>query len=255
MRTYLALIAITAFSFPLIAMAAPIHFRLVGEVESLYTRSGFVLPSTIGIHTTVSVDLVFEPLVLAPKGSTQPSDVLVPTFDLIGPNPIGSGSAKIELVEGYISLASERLQLTGGNLLVSDNKTGGLCAGFSCSTWQDDVIQVLGFGDAVALGDNVRFFTSGGLLSRASGFNIPSTLDIGTDLADLSIWNSFPDSSFYIRFRSQNGSNLGGVEIRLTETVAVPEPLTSTLFLVSVALQLGIRSSYTTANRRTKRST
>ncbi len=253
MRTYLALTVITTALFPLAAVAAPIHFRLVGEVESLYTRSGFELPSSIDKGTIASVDLVFEPLVLAPKGNTRPSDALVPAFDLIGPNPIGSGSAKIELVEGYITLASERLQLTGGNLLVSDNKTGGLCVGFSCSTWQDDAIQVLGYGDTSTLGGNVRFFTSGGLLSRASGFNIPSILDIGTDLADLPVWNSFPDSLFYIRFRSQNGSNLGGVGIRLTGVVAVPEPLTSTLFFVSVALQLGIRSSCTAANRRTRR--
>ena len=62
MRTYLALIAITAFSFPLIAMAAPIHFRLVGEVESLYTRSGFDLPSAIPGEVTVIADSVLRPL-------------------------------------------------------------------------------------------------------------------------------------------------------------------------------------------------
>ncbi|WP_231934430.1 hypothetical protein [Botrimarina colliarenosi] len=205
------------------ATAVPVRLELRGEVASVQTSSGFQFPPSVAVKAPVVVSFAFEGLILGTRVEQASSDSVITSDFYVGPER--APTERIVLLNGMVRLGSESLRLTGGNLLVTDNKAGGACAGFSCSGWLDDEISILGFGDASAFGEGFDFTTTGGLISRVSDSEpLSDVLMSGTSVGDAATWNRFPNSILYLSLRASDGDTVGHVQIRLQRAVAIPEP-------------------------------
>jgi len=247
MRFARPLVALVFMMEPVAAVAAPIQIRLIGEIDAVYSSPwlGLNLPPSIVAGAPVNIALTFEPTVLRLPENFQRNDDSVFMFESLGHT--SAEAIFVELLNSAIELGSETIHWTNAKLWVSDNEVGGVCSGFSCSTWTSDTIKLLGWGEATAIGDGVRFTTSGGLSSQQHAFGFPpsNVLVPGSDLANLATWNGFPDSSFYIKFESESGNRRAHVTVHLSEAVGVPEP---------ASLMLAIVVLLTPIVRRTRRS-
>jgi hypothetical protein len=200
--------------------------------------TGLPLPPSVIKGAPVGIHLEFEPVVLRypdPKPVPQIPD-LVLTLEGNPQNDPSAEPAVIQMLNGAITMGDEVFRWTDGKLFVTDNKVGGLCAGFNCFSWTSDMIELIGWGQAEQLGHGVRFSTMGGLSSPQFDTDLPpdDTLKAESDLADIATWSRFPDSSFYIRFQSEDGNRHANVTVQLTDVMAVRE--TTALQLIAIAM-------------------
>lgn len=220
MNHYLpALTLLLLWSVPTPTEATLIRLNLAGEVINTY---GSRLPDAVVAKAPVSLSFAFEKNVLQSNGKL--------------PQYPQARTERIDILDGSLRIADEELRFNTGGLLVSDNKSGGFCTS-ECKSWTDDVIDLLFYGEAPAFGDQVRFTTAGGFISRAP-FPGPlsDVLTVGTDIGDAATWNNFPDGVLYLSLRRDEGGFVGNVTIKLQQVRAVPEPSAALLMLLAAAI-------------------
>jgi hypothetical protein len=240
LRVLKPVLALVVVVLPATAVAAPVRIQLLGQVEAAYSFqiTGLPLPPSIVEGASVAIDLVFEPVVLRYPPGVQPTPGPILEGDFVPHYVPSAEQAVIQLLDGAITIGEEMLHWSDGKLFVTDNRVGGLCAGFNCTSWTSDMIDLIAWGEAGNLGNGVRFSTIGGLSSpqHADGFPPNDTLRVGSDLARLDTWAAFPDSSFYVRFQSADGRRQTNVTIQLTDALAIPEPRSFALVLALVVM-------------------
>ena len=204
-----------------VAVAAPVHLRLTGEVESAstYWPGAIQLPPSIVKGAPVEIDFSFEPVVLKYPEAYQHRD----DDDLGSASTISAEQVAVMLMSGFMDLDGQTFDWVDAKLFAIDNKLSAVCAGFSCYHWVNDVIELSAQGDASSLENGVSFFTLGGLASPSHAVELPSSLlKVGADLGDVKTWNSFPDSTLYINFRSADSKRSAYVTVLLTDAFALP---------------------------------
>lgn len=213
------------------ATAAPIRLKISGEVVDVTERRGSTISLPFSVASRVELSFAFEPFSLRSRGNQASPELSGDTVVLLG--PISARGETVDVTHGTLEIDGEQLAELEGKLLTNDNRRGGVCAGFFCSSWIEDAINLFLTGEARSLSDGTTVTTSGGLLSRSDDTANPTTvLEVGTDIGGPATWNAFDSGTFYLRFHSLHGERIGSAEVQILSTALIAEPHTALMALL-----------------------